>query len=270
MNKILGFATHSIISVQQNLQDNGVKLLVITNKNKLFYRTKNFKKLKNSDIILFDSMNTFNSLLPIVNKVKSTVAIFDSPLNLYQLENIELVDVNTQTDPLKYEFNVNTIDYEKLLSKHKFKSNDTNTFKFVKDVALESIIKNYSSSGLMDKFNTYLYQASRPTNRPAVRNILVKYIFGELKSENLLALLGKQSKTAIEHKAMLFKIIEFIESKAGTQLRKALQDAKTKENAADNNTRRTIAYKQLADKYNVDKFELRNLILLYRNIKSAR
>ena len=222
-------------------------------------------KIINADLIIADSVRAYSSALSLINMSDAPVLVFDSPILLYKHENITMLDCPADANLLKYEFNGNPLDYTTLLAAIKTKQKivlNRNRADLINE-----ILKSYTASSLLDKFNTFLYANTTPVHRMAVKTALVQYIFGTLKLDGLKKTLEKYIKFNPKNLATLQPIIDYMESAAGAAMQKALAHAQKMENEASKNTKRKIAYKKLADMYSVNQFELNNIILLYRGIK---
>jgi hypothetical protein len=101
-----------------------------------------------------------------------------------------------------------------------------------------------------------------------VRDLTVNFIFHDTNEAEYHRQLQNRIKITDKVNAPLKLMLDYLRSPKGKTLRAALKEAliADKAIAATDGARRTVKYKAIAAHYGIERFELRNLILLYRGI----
>ncbi len=236
--------------------------------NNLEQNVKLFSKKRSVDVYLFANTSALHSNQIAIQNLRSLIVVFDSPILLATIPNLLMLEYNANPDSNKF---LPTIaDYTPLFAaiEQEKKAKISIKINSEKLNVLPDIIKTQTVDGFFDKFNTFLYATTNVNNRTHIKNQLVRFIFGKLSVAELKDNIKVVGLEATKTK-MLDEIIKYMEAEKGKKLQQALQEALKEEQSkkeASTKGRRTIAYKKIAEKYSIDKFDLHNLLLIGRTI----
>lgn len=271
-NKLFGVCSNSMQNIHQVLtQRYGRKhVAILTNQLAQQKDLQYQKQLKRAKLYLAGGIKDVLANQTLLNKRRAPILVFD---NIVLLNNYDckVLDLDGQPNGILQEFKMQAIDYPTLFNAVEQPTNDRHKIKRKNLDLLPQIIKDNTVLGFMDKFNSMLYSITTASNRTEIRNVMVRYVFNKYNEAQFeQQLISNGVKLSNKSKLLFTAVVDYIQSPLGKTLQQALQYAQQMENLAakENVTkRRTIRYKEIAEKYGVDSFELRNLILLFRGIK---
>jgi hypothetical protein len=267
MASLFGICSNNMQVVQAALLQKKLKVQALHYDLKRLKNKQYIKKLNESDVVLVDSVRAYHGSLSILRTLNNVITIFDNPALLRQHEGLHILDVSGSEDILKYEFVNKPLDLDIIVKAARRKTQPATPIVRDRKDILEEVIKTYTVSGFLDKFNTYVYAATTPLHRKSVKTLLVQFIFGNIKEPALLAGIRNYVKDTLNNRQLLQVVIDYMSTPPGQQLQKALKYAQEMENAASKNSRRAIAYRKIGEMIGVASFELRNIIILYRAAK---
>jgi hypothetical protein len=223
------------------------------------------RRLRRARLIITTSVNELNIHAELLSKYHAPIVVFDNPANLHEHKQIVPLDIPLDQEPLNFKFVVEPINYSILFDAIQQRKRDA-IVRHKPDL-LAKIISSHTVSGFLNLFNTFLYSATVANNRSPIRDAMVLYVFNHITEAELRTQMLRHIKLNPRSEDALQKMLEYINSTKGTTLRAALEHAKQLEQQAASthaSNRRTVRYKELVHQHGVDRFELRNLMLLYR------
>jgi len=267
MAKVFGVAANGIQSIFYVLDKRYPRRVMLLKTSFAKLRSEKYKhKLSRAKVIIASDMSVFRTNLQLFRLVRAPIIIFDNPAVLNCVPGIIILDIKTNDNIMEYKFSPSLIDYMTLFNAIDSKHKKRHRLGSVKINLLPKIISDNTASGFMDKFNTFLYSVTTSDNRTAIRDLIVNYVFGKMSLTEIMQQFSNNQISLSPKRTALWQIIvDYINSPQGHTLQQALHAALALENAADK-TRRTVPYKQVMNKFDVDKFDLRNLIILYRKM----
>jgi len=223
------------------------------------------RRLRRARVIISTSVNELNVNAELLTKCRAPVVVFDNPANLHEHKQIVSLDIPLDKEPLDFKFIVEPINYSLLFDA--IQQRELKPIERHKPDLLAKIINSHTVTGFLNLFNTFLYAATVANNRAPIRDAMVLYVFDHISEAELRAIMQRHIKLNSRSEDALQKMLEYINSTKGVTLRAALTHAKQLEQQAASthaSNRRTVRYKELVHQHGVDRFELRNLMLLYR------
>jgi len=271
MAQIFGVTSNSLLNVVGVLRARyGANAVAVLSNDLKKLRDKRYRRrLRRAELLIAPSVRDMLANLARLNKLATPLLVFDNPIALHGYTD-KILDQPRDADPkqLLRQFHYTPLDYARLLKAVERRSNRRHRIQRQNIDVLPQIIQEYTVAGFMDKFNSFMYSITTPANRSEVRNLLVRFVFNKISEEQFNHSLNERGirltgKAKHYHQA----VVEYINSSKGSVLRTALNEAiKLEDQAAKQkpDARRSIPYKNICEKYSVDRFDLRNLILLYR------
>jgi hypothetical protein len=269
MAKLFGVVANSLYYLYLNMRNRyGRRRVIVLTNDLAQVRDRRYRRrVRRAKILLASSVRDLLANLTIINKCTAPLVVFGNPLVL-QNYPITLLDGSAQNASLIGKFNYTGLDYASLIDAIERPSRRRHRLTRLTTDLLPKIIEEYTISGFIDKFNSLLYAITNAHNRLEIRSIMVRLVFDRITIEEFNQQLQHSgvilsSKSRPLHQAML----DYLASDKGVVLRKALTESirmETELGKTGTNLRRTIKYKELSERFGLDRFDLRNLILMYR------
>lgn len=229
------------------------------------------RRARRARLFLAGSISEMMANMAILNKRRNPIVVFDNAVLLNKF-GAKILDMASPTETI-IQFQPARVDLS-VLRRAVAKRREFPRHNLVRQRVelLPTIIADHTITGCMDKFNTFMYAITTKDNRPQLRPLIVRYVFGKLSvAEFNQQLLNRGIKlTTSKIRPLYDALVNYLESDKGQTLRAALKRALEMETDADKTAaadgkRRIIKYKDLSHTFGVDSFELRNLILLWRD-----
>jgi hypothetical protein len=269
MAKLFGVATNSMINIFMVMcaRYGRRNVAVLTNELSRLQDRKYHRRLKRAKLIMVSSVRDLQANLGIINKYTAPLLIFDQPLAL-QGYSVQMLDT-PKDNKLISNFAYESLDYAELIDAIDH-SNDKphRLVRYSKEI-LPQIISEYTVAGFFDKFNTLMYAITTAATRSTIRNLMVRFVFDKLSVEEFDRQLRQEIQLTSKSRPLYQAVLDYMASDKGKILRQALAEANKMEietKKTNGQIKRTVRYKEISEKYGVNKFDLKNLILLYRSL----
>ncbi len=212
MKALFGLAVNSLSSAQKAIESKlGPKTvrLLLSSRDKLPTTKK---------VLLIPNTNTLRSNIKRLNEWDGVAVVFDSPINLYEVEKLEWLDVKSNGDVLSYKFGFIEPKYSKLFAA--YDNTKHVRIKMKKQEILQSLVLSRSETEFLETWNNFLYFCTNHSNREQCKKLLLDFFSEKLSLDKL-----KQSLTAMLRPDQVDyyknKIIDWLKTSQGVALKEA-------------------------------------------------
>jgi hypothetical protein len=235
MRALFGVTVNSLSSVQAAIESK------LGEKSAILYKNKD-KGYSTKKILLFPNVNSLRANLEKLKDWNGIGVVFDSPINLYNINKLRWLDVKRNSDVLSYKFDLIKPDYQKLFDA--YESKEKSSVKVKKKDVLKALIVNRSDTPFLEKVSNFLYFCTSHVNREQCKKLILDYFEGSLTVEKLKNELRLHlKKDQVEY--YLKDFLEFLKSERGLAIKAAWRSLSDKIDEAKAAKRNNVDIKDL-------------------------
>jgi hypothetical protein len=214
--------------------------------------TDSWKKVKTSKILLIPGVNLLKVHAKPLAEWKGVAIVFDGPINLYGIKNLQWLDVKRGDNTISYHFEFIEPNYQRVFDAWNNKEANFSV-KFRKNDILSTLVIERSETELKRKLHNFLYFCTNHTNRSTAKKHVMNYLNSKVDlAKTAISLRSNLRPDSTDY--YLKDLLEFLKSDSAISLKKAYKNVKSSEDIL------RISTKQ--------KVDVRDMRYIYKTLKS--